>query len=222
MIVNIFSKEYVVMTRFHEVVRNKKTGTIVTGRSRLVRQSKGFTLIELLIVIVVIAILAAISVVAYTGIQRRAHTAAIISTVRNYATIFEQYAAIHGKFPASSWNCIGGDEGLPAEDGYEAGYCFKPTSGAGDHPSSPSVEAAIATVTESPPSPIIPEIEYAPGVWYRGIIFDSSASTNGGKGVIEFFIPGAGAKCPIGKRVTWNTTYNWTRCDYPLSVSHWG
>lgn len=36
----------------------------------------GFTIVELLIVIVVIAILAAISIVAYTGIQQRARTAA--------------------------------------------------------------------------------------------------------------------------------------------------
>ena len=210
------------MTRFRGASGNRKAGVNPVSKSRPVRRLRGFTIVELLIVSVVIAILASISVVAYTGIQRRANTAAIISTVRNYATIFEQYAAIHGKLPDSSWNCIGGDEGLPAEDGYEAGYCFKPTSGYGDNPSSSSVQAAIAAITDSPPSPTIPEIEYAPGVWYRGIIFDSNAITGGGNGVIEFFIPGAGAKCPIGKRVDWNTTYDWTRCDYPLSVSHLG
>lgn len=37
-------------------------------------KQRGFTIVELLIVIVVIAILAAISVVAYTGIQARANT----------------------------------------------------------------------------------------------------------------------------------------------------
>src|SRR5690554_4129028 len=36
------------------------------------RKQRGFTIVELLIVIVVIAILAAISIVAYTGIQQRA------------------------------------------------------------------------------------------------------------------------------------------------------
>lgn len=39
---------------------------------RAFTKSSGFTIVELLIVIVVIAILATISVVAYTGIQSRA------------------------------------------------------------------------------------------------------------------------------------------------------
>ena len=40
------------------------------------RRQRGFTIVELLIVIVIIAILAAITIVAYSGIQNRAHGAA--------------------------------------------------------------------------------------------------------------------------------------------------
>jgi prepilin-type N-terminal cleavage/methylation domain-containing protein len=41
------------------------------------KQQSGFTIVELLIVIVVIAILAAITVVAYNGIQDRARNSSI-------------------------------------------------------------------------------------------------------------------------------------------------
>lgn len=44
---------------------------------------KGFTIVELLIVVVVIAILAAITIVAYNGIQNRAYTSKVQSDLRN-------------------------------------------------------------------------------------------------------------------------------------------
>lgn len=45
--------------------------------------NRGFTIVELLIVIVVIAILAAITIVAYNGIQQRARTSALQSELTN-------------------------------------------------------------------------------------------------------------------------------------------
>lgn len=41
----------------------------------MITKQRGFTIVELLIVIVVIAILAAISIIAYNGIQSRARDA---------------------------------------------------------------------------------------------------------------------------------------------------
>ena len=46
-------------------------------------KQQAFTIVELLIVIVVIAILAAISIVAYNGIQNRAYDAAVQSDLKN-------------------------------------------------------------------------------------------------------------------------------------------
>jgi prepilin-type N-terminal cleavage/methylation domain-containing protein len=46
--------------------------------------SQGFTIVELLIVVVVIAILAAITIIAYNGIQNRANDSAVMTDLRQF------------------------------------------------------------------------------------------------------------------------------------------
>lgn len=55
------------------------------------KKAYGFTIVELLIVIVVIGILAAITIVAYTGIQNRAHDTTVKSDLSSLARKLELY-----------------------------------------------------------------------------------------------------------------------------------
>lgn len=75
----------------------------------------GFTIVELLIVIVVIAILAAISVVAYNGIQTRASNNQTILAMKEFVKAYHSYALDNGDYPASS-SCLG--EGYPAPNNW--------------------------------------------------------------------------------------------------------
>ena len=60
---------------------------------------KGFTIVELLIVIVVIAILAAISIVAYNGIQQRGKDSKVQSMINSNAKKVLAYKTITGLYP---------------------------------------------------------------------------------------------------------------------------
>lgn len=70
--------------------------------------NKGFTIVELLIVIVVIAILAAVTIVAYNGIQARAKATQVESTVDQYRKALLQYATLNKEYPRASGSfCLG-------------------------------------------------------------------------------------------------------------------
>ena len=64
------------------------------------KQTRGFTIVELLIVIVVIAILAAITIVAYNGITERANNAQVEANMSNTVKAIELFSADHGVYPS--------------------------------------------------------------------------------------------------------------------------
>lgn len=78
----------------------------------------GFTIVELLIVIVVIAILAAISIVAYNGIQERARFAAMRSDLSSLNKAIQLYFAEKGSYPIT----LGGT-GVPCSTGTTSVWC---------------------------------------------------------------------------------------------------
>ncbi|QQS22037.1 prepilin-type N-terminal cleavage/methylation domain-containing protein [Candidatus Saccharibacteria bacterium] len=70
-------------------------------------KTRGFTIVELLIVVVIIAILAAITIVAYNGIQNRAKTSAGQQTANSIVKKFEALNAIKGAYYSSAAGVTG-------------------------------------------------------------------------------------------------------------------
>jgi type II secretion system protein G len=82
----------------------------IKKQNRNYKKPVGFTIVELLIVIVVIGILAAIVVVAYTGIQGRARDTQRVVDLKTITKALEVYKINNGVYPtpvstpnASSW-----------------------------------------------------------------------------------------------------------------------
>jgi prepilin-type N-terminal cleavage/methylation domain-containing protein len=69
--------------------------------SNKLRAKSGFTIVELLIVIVVIAILAAITIVAYNGITARANSASSLASAQSAAKKLEIWNAEKGSYPTA-------------------------------------------------------------------------------------------------------------------------
>lgn len=69
---------------------------------------KGFTIVELLIVIVVIAILAAITVVAYNSVQQKARNTQTQLAMASYAKAIILYGQDKGSYPVPAlFTCLG-------------------------------------------------------------------------------------------------------------------
>jgi len=80
----------------------------------------GFTIVELLIVIVVIGILAAITIVAFNGVQNKAKVSALQTDLTNASKQIKLWAVEKGIYPDSITDC-------PAPS--TVSVCLKPSSG---------------------------------------------------------------------------------------------
>ena len=96
---------------------------------------RGFTIVELLIVIVVIGILAAITIVAYNGIQERSRVATVITDLSSAAKLLAVHEVDAGSYPATLATANNG-QGVKASSGttYQytvsgATYCLTATKG---------------------------------------------------------------------------------------------
>lgn len=92
------------------------------------QKQRGFTIVELLIVVVVIAILAAITIIAYNGIKQRADSSAVQSEVSQVARKIGLYAVDNSETYPSSLTDIGVSGSQYQYSSNGSSYCLTVTS----------------------------------------------------------------------------------------------
>ena len=75
---------------------------MIINNLKVIRESRGFTIVELLVVIVVIGILAAITLVSYTGVTSKANTVTNKHNADNVRRAAQIVYTNTGVFPATS------------------------------------------------------------------------------------------------------------------------
>lgn len=171
----------------------------MTGH-RLLRRSRGFTIVELLIVIIVIAILAALVIVAYSGIQQRANNTQTVESVAAYARVLHSYAIQNGTYPINTgYPCLGPSGTTCANVSSSATTCY----GAGGAGYVASFDSAVHTMASSLPGPSTQRINCGVDS-YAGAYYHSAA--DGMTASIVYFVAGTpGCGSPGGLTITGST-----------------
>lgn len=148
----------------------------------------GFTIVELLIVIVVIAILASVTIIAFNGVQERARNTQTTEAVAKYARALQSYAAINDGYPVPGLGvfvCLGEPAGgvcgnmTDSVVGACGGDSLRATTNA-------TFNTAIKTVITSLPKPSDQVISCA-GRSYTGAHYLTNTSK---EGYITYYLRG--------------------------------
>jgi prepilin-type N-terminal cleavage/methylation domain-containing protein len=163
------------------------------------KQQSGFTIVELLIAIVVIGILAAITIVAYNGIQVRAKNTMRSSEAHEWQKIVTSYASTYGSYGTSgdgNGYCLG--EGFTDTTGDGIGDCWDAIGGG-----KKSVNAAYNTEMK--------KVATLPNFTRELIVGDPAPYqrvgpviyVEGGVTKIIYWLEGTDRVCPSGS-IRWN------------------
>jgi general secretion pathway protein G len=160
------------------------------------KKTSGFTIVELLIVIVVIGILAAITIVAYNGIQARARNSQTTSAVQAYYKALVLYMTDKGSYPIQNDACLG--------QNYPNNKCWQSYTTT----ASTTLDAALAPyLNNNPPNPStkMMMIGTAYNQYRGGIMFQyNSAKTLDGKPApyaLSYYLEG-NVPCTVGPVVS--------------------
>jgi prepilin-type N-terminal cleavage/methylation domain-containing protein len=189
----------------------------------LKRSGSGFTIVELLIVVVVIAILAAITIVSYNGITQQAKNTSMLASIDAYTKGLQLYKAQNGDFPAivsaetgyPSAACLGSESDYPATGPFTSGQCYSRTGSATETVrTSSTLNGQLMSVMSTIPSASTPlATGTASGDTYqwRGVAYSKYGTT----AILQYFMPGD-QECGRGTKSAVSSYPGTTLCQVQL------
>ncbi len=178
---------------------------------RFISQRSGFTIVELLVVIVIIAILAAVSIVAYNGVQTRAENTKTLSGLGQLGKALQLYKNDNGRYPlvkapgtSSSFTFVCVSSSDPSNKCGKVGGSDNSCAGVGQGAGSSIFEAAIKTVMSSVPEVSNLDMQcdniQVRGALYYVHLFDATASDQ--NAYVLYFLKGnEQCRAPAGAKV---------------------
>lgn len=171
------------------------------------QRKHGFTIVELLIVIVVIGILAAITIVAFNGVQQRASNAQRISAAKDFVKAIRAYTTLNQRYPAGFGTYCIGESNITDFDANPDADCGVSDNIKHDYAShTPAFNNGIKTVASLPNFPG-KQVPIRSGVTGMGILFRSETYDPTGENIpnvptIIYFLDGPNQDCVLRPLVT--------------------
>ena len=169
-----------------------------SGFTRPSATTAGFTIVELLIVIVVIAILAAITIVAYNGIRDRANNTQTTDALRAWIKAMKLYKVDNGKWPnVGGYPCLGTGYkyGVSGTDTSGVGQCRQDSSTSGFTENTAFNDLLKPYLSGTLPTPAMVTASNNATTWRRGLAYYFT----GGDGTVTYITAayaGALSECP--------------------------
>lgn len=182
--------------------------------SNMHKHNRGFTIVELLIVIVVIAILASITLVSYSGIRERAHNVVILSAVDSWVELLSASYVLNGTVAINfapdhgGGICLGDPADYPAISQLAKNECYP------DYFADQEIQDKLSSVGNA--SMKTYPFDIGNGSYTRGVQYTFEGD---GHAYVHYDLVGTGQKCALSGAASIGDTINTKSTDCKIDMT---